>query len=190
MADGKILHIPTFSYQHAEQSYSYWYPVEAIPGTSQDYVLSSDVSWEIGSERATWFWAGCGFFVRPENADGEYGYFVERTADGFIWLNLWDPGKPYLVDLLRPDLTWDDYFAMGRPGEKAGSVHLVLILRGKTLRLLSDGEEALYRDDIVARAGEVGVMVGSGTNQGLGTRCTFSNMWFFNLDGVSPSSGG
>lgn len=187
-ADGRIQHIDTFSYQLAEQSYSYWFPIDEIRGTKQDYVLVSDVTWQIASEKATWFWSGCGYFVRPKNSDGEFGYFVERTADGFVWLNLWDPNKPYLVDLLRPDLTWDDYFAMGKPGDVTGTMHLVLILLGRTLRLLVDGDEELFRDDIAERAGEVGVMVGSGTNDRFGTRCTFSDMWFFSLDGVADGS--
>lgn len=187
-ADGRITHVDTLTYQLAQQSYSYWFPIEEISGEWQDYVVAADVTWQIASEKATWFWSGCGYFVRPRDNSGEFGYFVERTADGFVWLNLWDPQKPYLVDLLRPNLTWDDYFAMGRPGDVTGTVHMVLVLLGRTLRLLVDGDEVLFRDDIAERAGPVGVMVGSGTNERFGTRCTFSDLWFFSLDGVAGGS--
>jgi hypothetical protein len=65
----------------------------------------------------------------------------------------------------------------------------VAIAQGPTLRFLVNGDQKIYRDDITERPGFVAAVVVSGTNKDYGTRCDFSNLWLYALDGGRGTSG-
>jgi hypothetical protein len=175
----------TFTINEAQSNYWIWYPIED-GGSHQDFAMGADVSWEAASESSNWWNTGCGFFIRPREDDGLGGYFVAQTADGLPWLLWWKPGAQYLVDLLRPASY--DYFSNASAGERTGSQHIVAIVQGPTLRFLVNDDQKIYRDDVTERAGFVGAVVVSGTNKDYGTRCSFTNLWLYDLaEGVGTS---
>jgi hypothetical protein len=176
----------TFTISEARNGYWIWYPIED-GGSHQDFAIGADISWEAASESSNWWNTGCGFFVRPRDDDGLGGYFVAQTADGLPWLLWWKPGAQYLVDLLRPASY--DYYAGASAGKRTGSQHIVAIAQGPTLRFLVDGEQKIYRDDTAEQAGFIGAVVVSGTNKDYGTRCEFSNLWLYSLNGGDGTSG-
>ena len=170
----------------AQRDYWIFYPIEGA-GTHQDFAIGADVSWHTASEKSDWWNTGCGFFIRPRDEDGTGGYFVGRTADRLPWLLWWKPSGGFLVDLLRPPSY--DYLSAMSTGKRTGSQHIVAIAEGPTLRYLVDGAQEIYRDDIAERPGFLGAVVVSGTNKDYGTRCDFSNLWLYALDGGSGTSG-
>ena len=176
----------TLTINEAQSNYWIWYPIEDA-GSHQDFAIGADISWEAASESSNWWNTGCGYFIRPREDDGLGGYFVAQTADGLPWLLWWKPGAQYLVDLLRPASY--DYFSSASTGNRTGSQHIVAIAQGSTLRFLVNGDQKIYRDDITERAGFVGAVVVSGTNKDYGTRCSFSNLWLYDLTGGIGTSG-
>lgn len=139
----------------------------------ENFVLRSDISWKTAKEGANIKYSGCGF-VFGNDGDFENYHIIRLTLNGKITFSRCLNDCSYLSTLAS------SYF--GKIDYMQGNAELILIVEEGTIQAFVDGERAFVRYDQKKLKGYLAYAVGSGTNAGFGTSCTFRNTEIWSLE--------
>jgi hypothetical protein len=138
---------------------------------TDNFMISSDLTWSSASDNANWPTSGCGFL---------YGYKDRYTADltflgldGFTHSLRFRPDKP--VGLYA-------YQKWGEPDRPKGQARARLLMFDKRVTVYVNDQIANEFFNSLYSGGELGLSVFSGTNKDYGTRCYFKNIELFLFD--------
>jgi len=148
-----------------------WYEWGLTGETPRNFVLSALVTWESASETPDWNLAGCGVIFRENGPENFYAIF--NTLDGRTRFDRTVNGASANLVINKPGFSSFD---------QTGQSSILLVANGSQFIFFVDGSESFSRADMGLSEGALGLAVLSGTNQGFGTRCTWSNIELFEFE--------
>jgi len=161
-ADGKYRALDDYSDSFAKSRYYGWKTYDDF--TASNFIIQAKVVMENATNEDV-YKAGCGFAI--VNTFDSHGIFFALDGNANYWDNGYSRGTNYLDNTLyeaNPD-----------------GLTLSLVLYNKALNFYVNGRKALSGVTIYGEPFNIGPAILSGTSEGFGTRCTFSEMavWEF-----------
>jgi hypothetical protein len=156
-AEGKYYALDDYSKEFAKIRYYTWDLYDGAKPSNLVIQAKVKISNET-TENA--FKSGCGFVM--QNDINNHAVFFSLDGNANYWADGYDRGSKYLDNTVyekNPD-----------------GVTLTLVLSNKALHFYVNGREALKDITIYGEPFNVGPAVLSGTSQGFGTRCEFTEM--------------
>lgn len=164
--EGKFINIADFEQSQAQIDWYFYSPTGYRPS---DFVIRSDVEWDLASESANPT-SGCGFMFR-ESGDDSF-YVVRLSVDGYA--QFWRLLNDRFADLGRA--------YVGQIGFPSGQAQIMLVVDGFRFTFFVDGKQIRTVGDESLESGELHFTVHSGINTGFGTKCSFSNIELWEID--------
>ena len=159
--DGTYHALPNFDESWAQIDWYQWWRTGYSPS---NFVIRVDASWQSASDKANWWYSGCGFVFREDH--GESYYYAFLSLDGYV-------SMMRLVDGNYANLGRSYYGPVDVP---EGSAELVLVANGDWLLFFVNQELVHRRQDSRLTSGDLAMTLSSGTNEGFGTRCQMENV--------------
>ena len=133
----------------------------------RNFVFSANVSWESAHERPNTFSAGCGLVFRENGTDNMLE--VSLRMDGYVYMDGYRSGTPL------------SYPKAGYGSSQIKATHqFVVVANGGTVTVYVDGvQEARWTDVAIKDNGYMGLATMSGTNKGFGTRCEWTDIYYY-----------
>ena len=141
--------------------------VNRSPLSPENFVISADVAWDVALDKIDWRRSRCGFVYAERS-----GYnlsLATLSMDGAVTLLQVTGGKRHALR----------YEKAGQLEVPSGAARLVLSVQDRNVAFYFNGRLIYSSHDSNAVAGRLGYTVWSGTAEGYGTRCTFSNIEVF-----------
>lgn len=164
-ATGQYEQLLDFKESFARASYYDWYPTDKAP---TDFVIRTEVTWEVAGDQADWETSGCGFVFRAsgDRNRGYHHYWAYLSLEGDVYF-----GR------MRGDeatfLTQDEYGEVAVP---KGSASLMLVVEDFKFTLFVNDQPVRTLKEGSLTEGELGLVVFSGTSESFGTRCTMTQI--------------
>jgi hypothetical protein len=168
--DGYHQELNTWEYNWAQMN---WYTIFPTKGDSEatDFVLLMDLSWESASKYNELDVAGCGFAFRADETYGSYYAFL-LTLDGYLSFLSKTPQKYSVLSKAY----W------GKLDYAEGSTTIILVAQGNTFQVFNtDLERIDLRYGSALTEGSIAYILSSGSNDGFGTRCQFTDVDLWHL---------
>jgi len=169
---GRYIQASDFQESWAQLNYyDYWLVEEAIPVSTDHFVLSANIAWESASDNANWDRCGCGFVV--VDPDTMRHHFVFLSMDGYANLLYNDGGRTA------------NFKARKRTDAKGipeGQAEFVMAIQDQTITVYVNGVQAFSYTEPLYKPGVLTYSLVSGTNKGYGTRCTMTNVGMWALE--------
>ena len=133
----------------------------------RNFVFSANVSWESAHERPNTFSAGCGLVFRENGTDNMLE--VSLRMDGYVYMDGYRSGTPL------------SYPKAGYGSSQIKAAHqFVVVANGGIVTVYVDGvQEARWTDVAIKDEGYMGLATMSGTNKGFGTRCEWTDIYYY-----------
>jgi len=165
---GEYYSIDDFNNSVAKIDYVHTYPLDL---EAENFVISSEVSWDSASESANWYNSGCGFFYANEDTNEFSLGATSLNLDGMGVIDQWTKGN-------QKNLAYKKTSSISVP---SGEANLMLVVYDKRITLYVNDQKLLSAYDGLVKLGTLGFTITSGTNAGFGTRCQFTdvNLWIF-----------
>ena len=143
-----------------------WYQWRTF-GRAGNFVFSANVSWASAHERPNTESAGCGIVFRA--ADTSNLLTASLNMDGYAHLGGYSSGTP----LYYP------YYKYGSAQIK-GTHQFVVAANGPVITVYVDGEQVgRWSSAAITGEGFIGLATMSGTNKGFGTRCEWTDIYYY-----------
>ena len=160
---GSIMKIGNFSDELARIGYYSWFPITE----AENFVLSTKIQWESGTQHPNSAQAGCGVVFR---ADPKTNYHVMASVrlDGTV----------YITGVNQTGITkyGNNYYGLY---SIEGSKDLTLVVNGMDAYVYLDGTLVMDRHSIPGYGKGVGPAILSGSNLNFGNRCTWSDTFLY-----------
>lgn len=166
-SEGTYELLEPFDESWAQLDWYQWWPTGASP---TDYVVRGNATWDSASDKANWWFSGCGLVFRETNVDNHYMVFL--GLDGYANMIRFRNG-------VFAELGRSFYGPVDVP---RGSAELMLVVEGNQFTFYVDGERVLQRQDSAHAEGELAYTLNSGTNKDWGTRCQLNNVELWALE--------
>jgi hypothetical protein len=158
--EGDYYPLDDFSESWAQLGYYQWWDTGY---SAENFVLSTDVTWESASDKANWPEAGCGI-VFSEDSESDHN-LVYLSLDGYGRLIQVNEGE-------WKNLASQFYGKLSIPD---GDAKIMLVVNDKRISFYVNGERVANAYDGSLNEGKIALTLLSGTNKDFGTRCTMSN---------------
>jgi hypothetical protein len=146
-----------------------WYQWWRLNHLAENFVLSTDVSWQSASDTANWYASGCGFVF--SETDRDHHHVAYLTLDGY----------GVLARLAKGD--WKTLAAQryGKVSTPNGNAKIMLVVDDKRINFYVNDKLVTNAYDNSIKEGNIAFTLLSGTNKDFGTRCKMSNIELFIL---------
>jgi hypothetical protein len=142
-----------------------------------DFIISSEVTWDISKDNANMDDSGCGFVFRHRNSLNYY--LIRLNLDGYVRLSRVVKGKLTILG--------SQYY---QPlSIHKGKAKFNLVVEGTHIRFYINDNLVLYRTDQRLYNGDLSLATCSGTNKDPGMTCNFQkiNIWELPYEPPTPS---
>lgn len=160
---GSIMKIGDFNDELAWIGHYSWFPITE----AENFVLSTKVKWESGSQHPNSGQAGCGIVFRADPVTN-YHVMASVRMDGTV----------YISGVNQKGITkyGNNYYGLY---SFEGSTDLTLVVNGTDAYVYMDGKLIMDRHSIPNYGKGVGPAILSGSNLNFGNRCTWSDTYLY-----------
>ena len=168
--NGTYYPLPDYEDSFAQLNTYNWYPTGYSP---ENFVIETDIDYNIASGTANWFASGCGFAFHIDG-DGNNHYAVFLMMDGYSQSNAYSEGYFHNMG--------EGYY--GKLDLPTGKAHIALTVNGRDYAFFVNDKLAKKFQGLLGKVteGDLAYTIVSGTNAGSGTTCKFTNtdLWVVN----------
>lgn len=158
--EGKYYHLDDFDESVAKINYFSWWRTGY---SASEFVLLTDMAWDVASKSANWYNTGCGF-VFSEAEEGKY-HFMQLGLDGLL----------SLFSIRDNNWTRLAQKTFGKPSIPSGQATVMMVVFNKRVKVYVDERQIFDAYSPLVAEGKISLSLSSGTNSGFGTRCRMTN---------------
>jgi len=175
--DGGLIHstkgvyhsLPIFANESAIKDSINKFPTGLSP---KDFILRSDVTWQVDQNQGDWAESGCGIVFR-ESTPGDFS---------LVYLSL--DGRARIIRSIGGSLLFLGRSTIFSVDRENGQAQLQLVVEGDMIRIFVNGEQKFIKPNEPV-AGDLSFTVVTGNPYGYGTRCKMSNIEVWEIEGQS-----
>jgi hypothetical protein len=173
--DGGLIHstkgvyhsLPIFANESAIKDSIKKFPTGLSP---KDFILRSDVNWQVDQNQGDWAESGCGIVFR-ESSPGDFN---------LVYLSL--DGRARIIRSIGGSLLFLGRSTIFSIDRENGQAQLQLVVEGDMIRIFVNGEQKFIKPSEPI-AGNLSFTVVTGNPYGFGTRCKMSNIEVWEIEG-------
>ena len=165
-AEGSYKQIDDFDESWAQLG---WYMYWDTGVSPKNFVLTANTTWESASDRADWWYSGCGFVFREQDNDNHY----------MIYLAL--DGRVYLIGFIKGAYRDIDSGYYGTVDLPKGSAKVTLVVQDDLIIYYVNDKQVLRTRHASLDHGGLNLTLSSGTNAGFGTSCQIEDIELWTL---------